>query len=105
MSETTVPAHYRALRQRFPEVIAAVEALGAATRAHGPLDERTCHLVQIAAAAAIGSEGAVHSHVRRALAAGASPAEVRHAVLLLTTTIGFPRAAAAVAWADEELGD
>ena len=101
MNELPVPAHYQSLKERYPEVIAALEALGAATRAHGPLDELSSHLVSMAAAAAVGSEGAVHSHARRALAAGASAAQVRHAVLLLVTTIGFPRAAAAMSWVDD----
>jgi Carboxymuconolactone decarboxylase family len=52
-------------------------------------------------AGGVGSEGAVHSHARRALAAGASAAQVRDAVLLLVTTIGFPRAAAAMSWVDD----
>jgi alkylhydroperoxidase/carboxymuconolactone decarboxylase family protein YurZ len=101
MNELPIPAHYQSLKARFPEVIDALEALGAATRAHGPLDELSSHLVSMAAAAAVGSEGAVHSHARRALAAGASAAQIRHAVLLLVTTIGFPRAAAAMSWVDE----
>jgi len=101
MKQPELPAHYQALKERYPEILAAVEALGASTHAGGPLDESTSHLVQIAAAAAIGSEGAVHSHVRRALDAGATEEEVRHAVLLLVSTIGFPRAAAAMAWTDE----
>jgi alkylhydroperoxidase/carboxymuconolactone decarboxylase family protein YurZ len=101
MNELPIPAHYQALKARYPEVMAALEALGAATRAQGPLDELSSHLVSMAAAAAVGSEGAVHSHARRALAAGASVDQVRHAVLLLVTTIGFPRAAAAMSWVDE----
>ncbi|HOC43110.1 MAG TPA: carboxymuconolactone decarboxylase family protein [Thermoanaerobaculales bacterium] len=101
MNDGSIPAHYQSLKARYPEVMAALEALGAAARAQGPLDEPTSHLVRIAAAAAIGSEGAVHSHARRALAAGASAEQVRHAVLLLATTIGFPRAAAAMSWVDD----
>lgn len=101
MNELPIPAHYQALKARYPEVMAALEALGAATQAQGPLDEPTAQLMRMAAAAAVGSEGAVHSHARRALAAGASADQVRHAVLLLVTTIGFPRAAAAMSWVDE----
>lgn len=41
----------------------------------GPLDDKTAHLVQLSAAAAIQSEGAVHSHIRRATGAGATPEE------------------------------
>lgn len=43
------------------------------------------------------------SHARRALEAGASKAETRHALLCLTSTIGFPGVAAALSWADDEL--
>ena len=42
-------------------------------------------------AIAAGLEGAVHSHARRALEAGATRDEVRHVGLLALTTIGFPR--------------
>jgi len=33
----------------------------------------------------------VHSHVRRALAAGVKPEEIYHTLLLLVSTIGFPQ--------------
>ena len=45
----------------------AVEALGEATRAAGPLDKKTCTLVKLAIAVGALREGAVHSHTRRAL--------------------------------------
>ena len=45
----------------------------------------------------------MHSHTRRALAAGARAEEIRHALLLLTSTIGFPNVAAAMSWADEAI--
>jgi alkylhydroperoxidase/carboxymuconolactone decarboxylase family protein YurZ len=57
--------------------------------------------VQLAAAAAIRSEGAVHSHARRALAAGATPEEIQHAVIALTSTIGFPNVMAALSWIND----
>ncbi|MBI5420184.1 MAG: carboxymuconolactone decarboxylase family protein [Deltaproteobacteria bacterium] len=63
----------------------------------------TDQLIQLAAAASIRSEGSVHSHVRRALDAGATPEEVRHALILLTSTIGFPTVAAAMTWAGDLL--
>jgi alkylhydroperoxidase/carboxymuconolactone decarboxylase family protein YurZ len=98
------PKPYQALKQRNPEYIAAVDALRQAALKLGPINERTAHLVQLAAAAAVRSEGAVHSHVRRALEAGATPDEVRHALILLTSTIGFPNVMAALSWADDILG-
>ena len=97
------PKHYRRLKERYGKVVDAVETLGQAVKLAGPLDEKSAQLIQLAAAAAIRSEGSVHSHARRALEAGASPEEVRHALVLLTSTIGFPTVAAALSWAAEIL--
>ena len=69
--------------------------------ASGPIDEKTVHLIQMAAAAAIRSRGAVHSHARRALAAGADQQELYHAVIVLVSTIGLPTVAAALGWVDD----
>ena len=101
---TKVPVkRYQAMQQRYPELMDAVEALGAAAHGAGPLDAKTAQLVQLAAAAALRSEGAVHSHARRARKAGASGEEIRHALLLTTSTIGFPTVVAALSWADDVL--
>ena len=69
----------------------------------GPVSDKVRQLVQLAAAAAIRSEGAVHSHVRRAVEAGANADEIRHVIMLLTSTIGFPTVMAAMTWADDVL--
>ncbi len=98
-----LPLQYRSIQDRYKNVIAAVEDLGQATKAAGPLDKKTSELVQLAAAAAIRSEGSVHSHVRRARTAGATDDEVRHAIVLLTSTIGFPAVSAALSWVDDVL--
>lgn len=105
MDKPKPPGHYERLKQRHPDYVEAVEALGQAAKRAGPLNERDAHLVQLAAAAATRSEGAVHSHTRRALAAGASAGEIRHALLLLSNTIGFPNVVAAMSWAEDVLGD
>jgi 4-carboxymuconolactone decarboxylase len=98
---TRKPPFYEHLKQQHPSVIAAVEALGESVRQAGPLDEKTVHLIQLAAATATRSEGAVHSHTRRALKAGATPEEVQHALLALISTIGFPNVTAALSWVDD----
>lgn len=103
MSKDDVPGHFASVRDRFPKVMEALEELGKAARQQGPLENKTAHLIQLAAAAAIQSEGAVHSHVQRAAAAGATADEIYHAVLLLVSTIGFPRVAAAISWVDDVL--
>ncbi len=92
-------SNYEWLTSQFAEVMTAHQELGKAVRAAGPLDARQAHLIQLAAAATTRSEGAVHSHTRRALAAGATAEEIHHALILLTSTIGFPAVAAALSWA------
>jgi AhpD family alkylhydroperoxidase len=100
---TRLPEQYTSIQNRYKGVIEALETLGEATKSAGPLDKKISELVQLAAAAAVRSEGSVHSHARRALAAGATAEEVRHAVILLTSTIGFPAVSAALSWADDVL--
>ncbi len=101
MSEKNKPSFYKKVSKQFPEVMSAAAALGTTLRTAGPLDEKTSHLVQLAAAAAMQSEGSVSSHTHRALEVGATPEEIHHTVLLLITTIGFPQAMAAMSWAQE----
>lgn len=96
-----LPGQYLNIKKRFKKLLRAVDNLGKATKEAGPLDIKTSHLIQLAAAAAIRSEGALHSHARRALEAGASPEEIYHAIILLTSTIGFPTVSAALSWADD----
>jgi AhpD family alkylhydroperoxidase len=98
-----LPNQYTSIQKRYKGLIRAVENVGKATKAAGPLNKKIAELVQLAAAAAIRSEGSVHSHTRRALAAGARPEEVRHTVVLLTSTIGFPTVSAALSWVDDVL--
>ncbi|MEE4314147.1 MAG: carboxymuconolactone decarboxylase family protein [Desulfofustis sp.] len=94
-------AHYQYLIKTFPEVMAAVEQVGSTVRQAGPLDRKTTELIQLAVAAASQSTGAVHSHAKRALAAGATRQELEHALLVLISTIGFPKVAAALSWVAE----
>ena len=96
-----ISKHYHYLKSNFPEVLEAVENLGATVRTAGPLDKKTTELIQLAVGAATGSTGAVHSHAKRALGAGASREEIEHALLVLVSTIGFPKVAAALAWIQE----
>ena len=91
--------NYDWLLNRFGQVIEKHQELGKSLREAGPIDEEDSQLIQLGAAAAIRAEGAVHSHVKRALKAGATPDEIYHALLLLMSTIGFPATAAALSWA------
>lgn len=105
MTERGISKWYIALSETHGKFVKSLEELGKAVREEGPLDEKTSHLIQLAAAAAIGSEGSVHSHVKRAVNAGATPEEIRHALILLTSTIGFPRVSAALSWVEDLLSE
>ncbi|MDH3347136.1 MAG: carboxymuconolactone decarboxylase family protein [Desulfobulbaceae bacterium] len=93
------PANYQWLTSQFGSVISAHQQLGKELVHAGPLDAKTCQLIKLAGAAATKAEGAVHSHIKRALKEGATPDEIYHTILLLTSTTGFPTAAAALSWA------
>jgi 4-carboxymuconolactone decarboxylase len=103
MEQKKLPSAYRRFATEHPRVIQAYEELGDACLAEGPLDRRAAELVKIGLAVGARLEGAVHSHVRRAREAGATPDEIRHAVRLALTTVGFPTMMAALSWANEVL--
>lgn len=98
-----LPSHYEKFLDAFPLVADAYQSLGAACLEAGPLDSKTTALVKLGLAIGAGLEGASHAHVRKALEAGASPDEIRHAVLLATTTLGFPCMMRGLAWAQDVL--
>ncbi len=98
-----VATHYDTVRKFHPDYLNAVEKLGDAAKEAGPLDEKMAQLLQLAASIALRSEGATHSHTKRALEAGATHDEIRHAVLLLTNTIGFPNVMAGMSWVNDVL--
>jgi alkylhydroperoxidase/carboxymuconolactone decarboxylase family protein YurZ len=99
-----LPARYLMFQKTYPAVFKAYEGLGAAIiQDAGPLPEKTRALVKLAIAVGARLEGAVHSHTRRALEAGCTPDEIRHGVLLATTTLGFPAMMATFSWVDDVL--
>lgn len=98
------PKNYQKLSRQFPELIKAHEEVGKIARSSGPIDEKTCHLIQLAASIAAKSEGGVHSHTRRAIEAGATKDEIYHVIALMISTVGFPAAAAAFSWVNDIIG-
>jgi alkylhydroperoxidase/carboxymuconolactone decarboxylase family protein YurZ len=85
----------------YPAVWEAYSDLGEASAAAGPIDGETKRLVKLALAVGTQSEGAVHSHVRRALDEDVDPEALRHVALLSIPTLGFPEAMAAMSWIDD----
>ena len=96
---TQYTGNYSWLMEKFGPVMENHQEFGKALRDAGPINNKDANLIQLAAAAAVKAEGAVHSHVKRAMKAGASADEIYHAIILLASTIGFPATAAALSWA------
>ncbi|MDR0900302.1 MAG: carboxymuconolactone decarboxylase family protein [Methanobrevibacter sp.] len=95
------PKLYRSIRERFEEYGEVLGELGRISKDNGPISTKEAHLIKLAASAAIRSEGAVHSHARRALEAGATEDELYHSLIIITSTVGFPTVAAAISWVDD----
>ena len=86
----------------FPGRLEAHRALQAAAVAGGPLDERTRELILLGAFTAARQEGGFKSHARRAMAAGASPEELRQAVAITMGNVtSIEVVADALLWVDE----
>jgi alkylhydroperoxidase/carboxymuconolactone decarboxylase family protein YurZ len=100
---TYLPEIYEQFRRDFPQVADAYDELSGTIHDAGPLDARTRRLVKLSVAVGASAEGAVRSHVRKALDEGVTPAEIEHAILLGLTVAGFPTMIAALKWAREVL--
>lgn len=89
------------LAAAYPDVWKAFAALGKACAEAGPVDGRTARLVKLALAIGALSEGAVHSHTRRALDEGLTKEELKQVALLAIPTLGFPRGVKALTWIED----
>ena len=96
-----LPEIYKDFQKQFPEVAKAYDALAESCIQEGPLEKKYQRLIKLGISIGVNSEGAVRSHARRALEEGVSAAELRHTVLLATTTAGFPTMIAAMKWVEE----
>lgn len=72
--------------------------MGKTTADCGPLTLREKSLVELALAIGAVSEGAVHSHNRRARSEGIEPAALTQIAMLAIGPLGLPRAAAVKTW-------
>ena len=88
--------------QRYPALGEAWDNIREA-ESSGPLDERTLRLLKVAIAVGSLKEGAVHSSVRKAMAAGISREELQQVVALVASTVGMPSTVAVYSWVMEEV--
>jgi 4-carboxymuconolactone decarboxylase len=82
---------YTVFKKDFPSVFQSHEALGKVIHEEaGPLPEKTRWLIKLAVSAASGHTIALETHIFRAREAGATEEEIKHALLLIIQTTGFP---------------
>lgn len=101
MTKHDLPSAAGDVANQYPEIWDSYSRLGKACAEAGPLDERTRRLVKLALAIGARSEGAVHSHARRALESGISAEEIKQVAMLAIPTNGFPTAVAALTWIED----
>jgi len=98
-----VPGPFRKFVETYPECGMTYEALALASREAAGFAEKEAELIKLALSVGSRLEGAVHSHARRALEAGATAAEVRGVALLGLTTLGLPHAMMGTSWIEDIL--
>jgi 4-carboxymuconolactone decarboxylase len=96
--EAELPLTPNRLAAARPELWAAFQKLGEQTSHAGPLSARERRLVHLALALGADSQGATHSHARRAVTEGLSAADLEHVALLAITTLGWPQAMRGLTW-------
>src|SRR3954470_12854699 len=96
------PKTYETFVKRYPKLGEAWETIAQAGRA-GPLDAKTSRLIKLGVAVGAMREGAVHSSVRKALAAGISVEELEQVVALAASTLGLPSTVAVFTWMHDEI--
>ena len=98
----TMPGAAGELAEQHPDLWRAYADLGKACAEAGTLTDRERRLVKLALAVGAGSEGAVHSHTRRARSEGIEDAAIQQVALLTIGPLGLPRAVAARTWIADE---
>ena len=93
-----LPKPFESFSKQFPDIMKQYQQLAKSCRDKGPLEEKIQELVKLGIAIGVNSKGGDRSAVRKALSAGATQEEIQHAVLLSTTTTGFPNMIAAMEW-------
>lgn len=78
-------------KREFPEIYERQEALGKEIHeAGGPLSENVRWLIKVAVSGASQHPRALETHIIRAKKSGVTDDELRHTLLLLIPTVGFP---------------
>ena len=99
--EDKIPGRYLRFLEEHKDIAQAYESLGKAVHEAVPLDPKTRALIKVAISGGAMLEGAFHSHIRKAIKAGVTKAELQHLAFLALPTIGFPSMMALQSWIDD----
>lgn len=84
-------AVYTDFKKEFPKISSLQEELGKEIHEKsGPLSEPSRWLVKIAISAACNHKRALETHLKKAQNSGVTDKEIKHTLLLLIPTAGFP---------------
>jgi 4-carboxymuconolactone decarboxylase len=97
-ADVQLPGAALHMAREHPKLWEAFQQLGEEASRAGPLDGRTRRLIHLALAIAASSEGATHSHARRASSEGITPEELEHVAVLAITTVGWSQAIKGLTW-------
>jgi alkylhydroperoxidase/carboxymuconolactone decarboxylase family protein YurZ len=82
---------FTTFKDEFPELYGKYEEFGQEVHLNGgPLPEQVRLLLKVAISGASGHHRALETHLAKAKKAGVSEEEIKHALLLLIPTCGFP---------------
>jgi len=98
-----LPRTLRLFIKSYPRVWSAHEKLGIATIRAGPLSGKEVQLIKLAVTGSHMLETAFKTHVKKASSAGATRAEIEHAIIQLLPIIGMGRTMMAMKWCRESL--
>jgi alkylhydroperoxidase/carboxymuconolactone decarboxylase family protein YurZ len=102
MSLPEPPKIYKQFTAEFPELAEAWSKIADAGKS-GPLDDKTARLVKLGVAIGAMREGSVHASVRKAIALGITPEEMKQVLALAAGTLGMPSVVAAFTWVEDTL--
>ncbi len=98
MAKKALPATFKNIVKKYPEVWKAHEQLTQACSEAGPLDRKTRELIKVGISLGAGLETATQRHAIMAKENGATLDEIYQAVLMAMTTCGHPTTAAGWQW-------
>jgi 4-carboxymuconolactone decarboxylase len=81
---------FTVFKNNYPDIYQGHEALGKAIHESGPLPPRMRRLIKVAMSGASRHNRALETHISAAREAGATEDEIKHTLLLLIQTVGFP---------------